>query len=312
MATTSKIFMGIDVSKATLDISVGGEHFKISNKEDSLKSFINDKLVDLDIELSVLESTGGYERLALRVLNESGIKVHRAHPNKVYAFAKACGHFAKTDKLDSKLLEKYAKFIKHEKLVYTEVDTVSIELQALRSVERNLETELHAEQCRLDHISGRALWYVKKQIEFIKKQLSLIQKDIYQLIYENKALREKHIILTSYKGVGKKIANSLLCDLPELGTLSNKEAASLVGVAPKTNESGKKISASHISGGRFFVRKVLYMAALVSAFSNQKMKKKYTELLEKGKAAKVALTAIMRKIIVCLNAMIKNNKPYIA
>ncbi len=116
-------------------------------------------------------------------------------------------------------------------------------------------------------------------------------------------MQKKQKILTSYKGVGKKIANVLIAELPELGTLSNKEIASLVGVAPKTNESGKKVGKGHISGGRFFVRKPLYMAALVASFCNEKMKQTYNELRSKGKPAKVALTAIMRKIIVCLNSI---------
>ena len=219
-------------------------------------------------------------------------------------------HFAKTDKLDSKLLEKYAEFIKDKNVVCIELTKELIDLQGLRAVQKNLERELHANQCRAKLLSGKAVDYIKKQIEFNKKQLGSIEKDIEELISRNEELRKKQQTLISYKGIGKKIANSLIAELPELGSLSNKEVASLVGVAPKTNESGKKVWKGHISGGRFFVRKTLYMAALVAAFSNDKMKKKYKELIEKGKAAKVALTAIMRKIIVCLNAMIKNNKLY--
>ncbi len=106
-----KIFIGIDVSKATLDISLSGKHYKIGNTAKAISSFIKDDIAGRKIFLAVLESTGGYENLALQMLSKAGISVHRAHPNKVHAFAKACGHFAKTDKLDSILLEKYAVFI---------------------------------------------------------------------------------------------------------------------------------------------------------------------------------------------------------
>ena len=113
--------------------------------------------------------------------------------------------------------------------------------------------------------------------------------------------------MESYKGVGKKTASVLLVALPELGDLNNKQIASLVGLAPKTNESGKKINKAHISGGRFFVRKALYMAALVATRYNDNMRIFYDRLITKGKAPKIALVAVMRKIIICLNSMIKNN-----
>ena len=263
--------MGIDVSKATLDISVRGKHIKINNSRAAINSFINGQLAGVDIRLCVLESTGGYERLVITMLNEANIPVHRAHPNKVYAFAKACGHFAKTDKLDSKLLEKYAEFIKDKNVVCIELTKELIDLQGLRAVQKNLERELHANQCRAKLLSGKAVDYIKEEIEFNKKQLGSIENDIEELICRNKELRKKQQTLISYKGIGKKIANSLIAELPELGSLSNKEVASLVGVAPKTNESGKKVWKGHISGGRFFVRKTLYMAALVAAFSNDKL-----------------------------------------
>jgi len=303
--------MGIDVSKDTLDISVNGNHFKIKNNKTDIKNFIKTKIdKKLDINLCVLESTGGYERLAISILNEADIPVHRAHPNKVYAFAKAAGHFAKTDKLDSKLLERYAEFIKDDNRGYIKLSKEQIVLQELRSVQKNLEMSLHATQCRAMLLSGKALAYTEKQITFIKKQLAEIEKEINKIINDDEIMSGKQKILTSYKGVGKKIANSLIVELPELGTLNNKEIASLVGVAPKTTESGKKTCKAHINGGRFFIRKSLYMAALVAAYTNDKMKQTYQALLEKGKPAKIALTAIMRKIIVCLNSMLKNNNFY--
>ena len=303
--------MGIDVSKDSLDISFGGKYLKIGNNKTAIKNFLKTAIdKKIAIRLCVLESTGGYEKLAIGMLDGGGIKVHRAHPNKVYAFAKASGHFAKTDKLDSKLLEKYAEFIKDEELPAVNTSKTLLELQELRSVEKDLEKALHAQTCRAKLLSGKALDYTKKRIRFIKKQLAQIQEDIEKVINSDKELEQKQKTLISYKGVGKKTANSLIAELPELGTLSNKKVASLVGIAPKTNESGKKVGKGHIAGGRFFVRKALYMAALVAAYSNNKMKKFYQELLNKGKAKKVALTAVMRKIIVCLNSMVKNNKLY--
>ncbi len=310
MTTKNKNFMGIDVSKATLDISVRGKHYKIANTKPAIQNFLTKELGGVDVALSVLESTGGYERLAVMMLNEAKIKVHRAHPNKVHAFAKAAGHFAKTDRLDAKLLEKYAEFVQDKNLPEIKITKELLELQSLKSVQRDLEQALHAAQCREKMFDGKASNYAKKQIIFIKEQLAMIEKDIEKLIASDNEMQRKQKLLTSYKGIGKKIASNLIVELPELGSLSNKEAASLAGLAPKTNESGKKIAKGNIRGGRFFVRKSLYMAALVAAFSNDKMKKKYQEMLANGKAAKVALTAIMRKIIVCLNAMVKNDKIY--
>lgn len=312
MTNISNIFMGIDVSKDTLDISVNHKHFKIKNNKADIKNFIKAKIdKKLDINLCVLESTGGYEKLMITMLNEANIRVHRAHPNKVYAFAKAAGHFAKTDKLDSNLLEKYARFIKDDDVNCIELNKELMDLQELRSVQKDLELNLHAKQCRAKLLNSKALDYTKKQIDFIKKQLIALDKEIEQIISNNKTMNDKQKILISYPGIGKKIANGLIAELPELGSLNKKEIASLVGVAPKTNESGKKANKAHISGGRFFIRKALYMAALVAAYYNDKMKHKYKEFIEKGKAAKIALTAIMRKIIVCLNSMVKNNKFYV-
>jgi transposase len=310
MTKENKIFMGIDVSKATLDISINNKHYKINNTDKAITDFIKSVIASNKISLCVLEATGGYERLVMKKLQQKGIAVHRAHPNRVHAFAKASNHFAKTDKLDALLLEKYAIFISNKEKGDDILSDLQEELQSLRLVEKSLEEELHANQCRAKICTGKSKKYLDKQIKFIKTQLEKIKADINKLIKEDEDLSSKSKLLTSYKGVGEKVANTLLIELPELGKLNNKEIASLVGVAPKTNQSGQKTKAAGIMGGRFFVRKSLYMAALVAMQHNSEMKQLYERLIASGKKAKVALVAVMRKIIICLNSMLKHNKIY--
>nr|WP_264374373.1 transposase [Wolbachia endosymbiont (group A) of Platycheirus albimanus] len=155
---------------------------------------------------------------------------------------------------------------------------------------------------------GKAREYIERQIGFAEKQLKEIRQDIEDAIAE---LKGKNELLISYKGIGSKTASVLLTEVPELGRLENREIACLVGVAPKTSESGRKVGKAQIKGGRFYARKALYMSALVAMRHNRKMKAFYQRLVDSGKAAKVALVAVMRKIIVCLNAMIKNNNFYL-
>lgn len=313
MISLGKVFVGIDVSKATLDISLSGKHFKIGNERTAIFHFIQQEVTLKKIAPSLvcLESTGGYEAIVIQCFHNAEIPVHRAHPNRVYAFAKASGHFAKTDKLDAKLLEKYAAFVSEKEKGDEARSEASCELQELRGVERDLLEALHANQCRVKMSCGKAIGHFEAQIEFLKNQLEKVRNDIEKTIASDNQLAQRRKLLMSHKGVGKLTANALMAELPELGTLNNKEIASLVGVAPKTHESGTKKSAGHIVGGRFFVRKALYMAALVASRHNKKMKIFYDRLIAAGKAKKVALVAVMRKIIVCLNAMVRDNAAYV-
>lgn len=308
----NKFFVGIDVSKATLDISISEKHLKIENTKAAILSFIEKEIICKETlpTLVCLESTGGYETTAIICFQSFKIPIHRAHPNRVHAFARASGHFAKTDKLDARLLEKYAAFVAHEETGDTPVSEASRELRELRAVECNLMEDLHANQCRFKKSYGKAAEHIKVQIEFIQKQLKIVREDIEKIIGSDDDLKHRRATLTSYKGVAKQIANTLLSELPELGLLSNKQIASLAGVVPKTYESGIKKSNGCITGGRFYVRKALYMAALVASRHNDAMKTFYKRLVAAGKAKKVALVAVMRKIIICLNAMVKNNKIY--
>lgn len=308
--SNKEVFIGIDVSKETLDFSIGGKHYKISNGSEAVLAFYNQYIASYKVVLCVLESTGGYENNVMSILQNQGIPVHRAHPNKVYVFGKAEGHFAKTDKLDAFLLEKYAKFVSGKEKGDKFIPESEQSLKELRSIERNLEDQVHANKCRLDHIKGVGKLYIQEQIDFAANQLLKIRKNIETVIAQDDSLKVKNNLLTSYKGVGKKTASVLLIELPELGKLRHKQIANLVGVAPKTFQSGKKTGKCHINGGRFFVRKALYMSALSATRHNEKMKLVYEHMIASGKSAKVALVAVMRKIIVCLNAMLKNNEIY--
>ncbi len=157
----------------------------------------------------------------------------------------------------------------------------------------NIEEEIHANQCRAKVASGKAKQYLEKMIKFGKKQLDKIREDIKAAIKEDKSLKVKNDLLISYKGIGEKTASVLLIELPELGVLSNQEIASLVGLAPKTSQSGQKTNGAHIRGGRFFVRKSLYMVALVAMRHNDKMKALYERMTNAGKKAKVALVVLV-------------------
>ena len=236
--------------------------------------------------------------------------VHRAHPNRVHAFAKASGHFAKTDKLDAKLLEKYACFVSDKEKGDLPKSDAFYKIQALRNIECDLMDMIHATQCRIKMSDPQITNYLRRQLAFFNKELEKVRENIEKIVSTNNEFKKKRKLMMSVPGIAKQVSNALIADLPELGSISNKQIASLTGVAPKTYESGTTFAKGHIFGGRFYVRKALYMAALVATRFNTRMKIFYNRLLAAGKAKKVALVAVMRKMIVCLNAMIKNNESY--
>ena len=302
-----KLGLGIDVSKQTLDLYWQGKEFKINNDLNALSTFIKEEMKEEELSriLCVMESTGGYERLASKTFKAAGVPVHIAHPNRVHAFAKVCGHFAKTDKLDAKLLHHYAEFISKDEEGSLAFDPVQEDLLALRRLARTLEENLHAAQCRMKQMPALCQPYLAKEIAHYKEQLNEVQQDIDARIAQNESFTFKKKQMLSVTGIGDKIASVLLIEMPELGQCSRRQIAALVGVAPRTNQSGQKTGKAWITGGRFYARKALYMAALVASRHDEKLKVTYQNLLAQGKAKKVALVALMRKIIVVLNGMLK-------
>jgi transposase len=302
--------LGIDVSKDTLDLYWKGKSFKIKNEQSSISAFIKAEIKTREKPLCIMESTGGYEQNALDALSAAGKPVHVAHPSRVHAFAKASGHFAKTDKLDAILLHKYGHFIAHKEKGDTLLEPHYREIIALRRLSQSIEKELHAAQCRLKNSHASCHNRLAQMVAYFEKQIAEIGSEIAQKIRKDDQLKAKQDIMMTLPGVALVASSKLLTELPELGTLSGKQAAALVGVAPKTYQSGKKSIGGHISGGRFWARRTLYMVALVAARCNPKMKAKYERFVTKGKAKKCALVALMNDIIVILNAMVKKMKPY--
>jgi transposase len=301
-------YCGIDVSKEWLDFAIGDNVFRIKQDKLQIKKLIRKYLKGS--VLCVLESTGGYEHLVSQCLIESDIDVHIAHPNKVVSFAKAKGRLAKTDRIDAKILQAYGEFIHHSE-IRCPLSKEQLELQELSSRLAQLKANRHQETCRKGTMkSSKVRKSLDAMINALDKQICILEETIMELIENDEKLKKRFELLCSMKGVGKVLGMVLITDLPELGSLNKKQIAALVGVAPLTKQSGKWKGIASINYGRATVRKVLYMAALVASQHNAKMRQFYERLLERGKLKKVALVAVMRKMIVILNAMACNEVCY--
>lgn len=302
-----KLVIGVDVAKDKLDIFMQGytKSQMIKNKSNTIKTFIRELKQDKFDGFIVLESTGGYEKLAYKLFNEANIDVHIAHPNRVSYFAKQKGFFAKTDSIDSKILMQFGEQEEIQPTKkYNKNDELKKELSSRRA---QLIDQITIEKCRLkEHLDLFIKKSIKRTINSLEKELKIIDDKISKIIDEDEETSTKSKLLQTFKGVGKVTASTLICLMPELGSLNRAQIACLCGVAPKNKDSGSKIGKRMIGGGRFYVRKILYMAALSAIRFNTDMKIYYTRLKEQGKASKLALTAVMRKIIITLNAMVRD------
>ncbi len=300
-------YVGIDVSKGWLDIDVNKKVSRIKQDEGMIQEFIQSKLTGSMI--CVLEATGGYERLIVSMLSQKNIGVHIAHTHKVRSYAKARGYFAKTDKIDAKVLREYGYF--SEAVATTKKTQLQYELADLQSRIIEIKTALRSEYNRLGCCRSVVVTQaVKRSIAFLELELEVANEAIMVLIKSDVDLNETAKLIRSVKGVGEVTMRALIAHLPELGTLSHKKIAALVGVAPFTNQSGKREGRSKIKYGREKVRHVLYMAALTASRYNPKLKEFYERLIAKGKRAKVALVAVMRKMLTILNAIVRDKKAW--
>lgn len=301
----SSIFVGIDVSKARLDVAVrpSAGNLSVSNDQAGIESLVR-RLSELRPALIVLEATGGLERSITAALGSAQLPVVVLNPRQVRDFARASGHLAKTDRIDAEVLAHFAQAMRPP--LRPLPDEVSLELRALLARRRQLIEMMVAEKNRLSQASKAVRKRIEAHLRWLQAELQRADKDLDQAIRQTPIWREHEDLLQSVPGVGPIVSRTLLAELPELGTLNRSKIAALVGVAPLNHDSGTFKGRRGIWGGRATVRAVLYMAALVASRTNSVLRAFYKRLRDKGKAPKVALVACMRKLLTILNAMLKH------
>lgn len=301
----SNVFIGVDVSKERLDVAVrpSGEHNSFTNDEAGIAQ-MTDCLGRLSPEMILFEATGGWQMNAVNALAARRLPVVIINPRQVRDFAKATGQLAKTDTIDAGILAHFAEAVRPEIRELKPLE--ARKLEALNTRRRQIVEMLTAERNRLITAPEWTRGDIEEHIAILKKRLAAINKDIDKLIRQSPLWREKDKILKSFPGVGPVTASTMLSDLPELGTLNPKAIAALVGVAPLNCDSGNYQGRRKIWGGRACVRSLLYMCAKTAVRCNPGIRGFYERLIGAGKLRKVALTACMHKILIILNAMIRD------
>lgn len=305
----SVIYVGIDVSKDRLDLAVHGKD-KVSsfmNEEEGIVQTVK-RIKELSPVLVVLEATGGIELPLVASLGAAEVPVAVVNPRQVRDFGKATGKLAKTDVLDAKVLAHFAAAV-HPKAQELP-DATAQEFVVILARRRQLVEMLTAEKNRSRTAVKPVRERISAHIAWLKEELDDTDRDLDRAVRGSSLWREKDDLLKSVPGVGTVLSNTLVGQLPELGTLNRKQIAALVGVAPLNRDSGKFRGKRAVWGGRASVRTALYMAALVGIRHNPVIKAFYDRLCAAGKPKKVALTACMRKLLTILNAMVRNHTPW--
>lgn len=299
-------FIGIDVSKAKLDIYFhpSKRYEQINNTEKAIRAFCQSVLKNYKEVRLCCEATGNYERMLLKQAQEAHLPLALSNPRQVRDFAKALGLLEKTDKVDAKVIALFNEKVMPR--LKASVRKEQEELGLYRKRREQLVDMLTMEKNRLAQSQGAIAKDIKKLIKTLEQQLDGIEKAMQRLVEADVELQEKSRLLQSCKGVGEVLAYTVLAYLPELGKLNRGEIAKLVGVAPLNQDSGKKQKKRKTWGGRSAVRTSLYMSALVASRHNPQIKTLYNRLIGAGKAKKVALVACMRKLLLILNNMLKN------
>jgi transposase len=310
------IFVGIDVAKEDLAVHLrpSDEHFTVKNDERGVGKLLT-RLSKLRPELIVLEATGGLEIIAVSSLAAHSLPVVVVNPRQIRHYAKATGELSKTDRIDARIISLFAERVRPE--VRAVPDEEARELDALIARRRQLLAMLQAEKNRLAQLlflpgKQQVRRSIKKHISFLERELHVAESDVEDAVRRSPVWREKDDLLQSVPGVGRVLSFTLLSDLPELGRLSRREIAKLVGIAPLSWDSGTLRGHRFIQGGRQNVRRALYMGALVATRYNPVISSFYQRLLEAGKPKKVALVACMRKLLTILNTMVRTGERWVA
>jgi transposase len=301
-----ELWVGLDVSKNLVAVHIRPIDESFSCKNDSSgAALLVARLQKLAPKLIVLEATGGYEFLFANALVEARLPVAVVNPAHARNFARALGRLAKTDPIDAMLLAHFAEAIRPEVRVLP--DQQAQELSDLVTRRRQLIELVVAERNRSLTLSGWARKDVDHTIQWIEKRLKRLDLHLQQAIELNPEWQSRKQLLTSVPAVGPVLASTLIAELPELGQLSHKKISALVGLAPFNHDSGRLHGKRRIWGGRSKLRASLYMSVVAGLRFNSVIKSFYQRLTTAGKPAKVALTACMHKLVVLLNAMVRDN-----
>lgn len=307
------MFVGVDVAKAELVVSLrpSAERFTVANDEPGIHTLLA-RLRPLAPQLIVLEATGGYELLCVAGLVAATLPVVVVNPRQVRDFAKATGQLAKTDRIDADLLALFAEKVRPA--IRPLADAEAQELEALLARRRQLLEMLQAERNRLGQVFGQGKRPVRKSLKahitYLERELRMTDTGLGEMVRRSPAWRERDDLLQSVPGVGRVVSFTLLAELPELGRLSRRAIAKLVGIAPLSRDSGTLRGRRFVQGGRASVRAVLYMGTLVATQRNAVIRSFYQRLLRLGKPKKLALVACMRKLLTILNTMVRTQRAW--
>lgn len=306
---TTPIHVGIDVAKDRLDVVLRptGEYLELQNSDTDIRKLIG-RLGKEDLDLVVLEATGGLEQRAAAALALAGLPVAIVNPRQVRDFAKAVGRLAKTDRIDAAVLAHFAEAVRPEPRPLA--DEQAKDLSAIVLRRRQVLGMITAETNRLSTAPKDVKRRIESHLRWLRKELERVNAELEQRVRNSSLWREKDELLQSVPGVGPVLSVTLLAELPELGSLDRRSLAALVGVAPMNRDSGTLRGVRTTWGGRSGVRATLYMATVCATRHNLVIREFYKRLVAAGKPTKVAITACMRKLLAILNAMIKHRTPW--
>lgn len=302
-------FVGVDVSKAALDVAVrpAGVVWQMGNDKAGICELVR-RLGQLEPVCIVLEATGGYERAAARALFKAGFPVAVVNPRHPRAYARATGRLAKTDRIDAQVLSQFGEVVRPRLL--TSDNTAREELSGLEARRQQLREMVTAEENRLRTAQPNVARGIREHLDWLKKKAKQLDKEIEERMHSRQEWSMTEEILRSVPGVGPVLSAAIIAGLPELGCADRRQIAALVGVAPLNRDSGTLRGRRCVWGGRAPLRSVLYMATLAATRHNPVIGAHYRRLCAAGKPRKVALVACMRKLLTILNAMLRNRTPW--
>lgn len=304
-----RTWIGVDVSKRTLDIAVFGQvgirRFEQPRQLEEVVTFIK---ASVDPQV-VMESTGRYEQPLFEALNDAGVACTIINPARAHAFKKSLGSLAKTDAIDAAVLAHLGDALKPDPT--PSKAPINRDLEALVRRRAQLVEQMVSEANHAEHGSCKIVERsIDRMRKIVRREIAALEKAIEKTVAKSAELSKRSHRLQTVPGVGPVVATVMLIELPELGTLSKSQVAALAGLAPYNHDSGLHKGKRTIRAGRGFARRVLYMGALVAKQHNPILKNVYERLIDKGKAKKVALIAVARKLVVILNALLKNNQDW--